>query len=58
MEQALIEALNKIAYQLECVGVAVALVFIAQILTLLFKDNNGGYYLRQINETLKNITKR
>lgn len=55
MEQELIEVLNRIAIQLEWIGVTVALVFISQILILFFKDNNGGYYLRQINETLKSM---
>ena len=49
------EVLNRIAFNLEMIGVCLALIFIVQVITLVFKDNNGGYYLRQINETLKNI---
>lgn len=49
------EVLNRIAVNLEMIGVCLALIFIVQVITLVFKDNNGGYYLRQINETLKNI---
>ena len=55
MEEMLIETLVKIACYLELIGVVLALIFLVQVLTLLFKDNNGGFYLRQINETLKNI---
>ena len=49
------EVLNRIAFNLEMIWVCLALIFIVQVITLVFKDNNGGYYLRQINETLKNI---
>ena len=55
MEEVLVETLVKIACYLELIGVVLALIFLVQVLTLLFKDNNGGFYLRQINETLKNI---
>lgn len=58
MEQALIEVLNEIAFHLEWISVALALIFLAQVFTLLFKDNNGGFYLRQINETLKNMVNK
>jgi uncharacterized membrane protein len=58
MEEYLLEALNRIAFNLELIGVVLALIFIVQVLTLFFKDNNGGFYLRQINETLKNMVNK
>lgn len=58
MEQTLIEVLNRIAFNLEMIGLCLALIFIVQVITLFFKDNNGGYYLRQINETLKNMVNK
>lgn len=58
MEESLLEVLNRIAFNLELIGVVLALIFIVQVLTLFFKDNNGGFYLRQINETLKNMVNK
>ena len=55
MEESLLEVLNRIAFNLELIGAVLILIFIVQVLTLFFKDNNGGFYLRQINETLKNM---
>lgn len=58
MEESLLEVLNRIAFNLELIGVVLALIFIVQVLTLFFKDNNGGFYLRQINETLKSMVNK
>jgi uncharacterized membrane protein len=49
------ETLIRIANSLEFIGVILFFILIIQTITLFFKDNNGGFYLRQINETLKNI---
>lgn len=58
MEESLLELLNRIAFSLELIGAVLALIFIVQFFTLFFKDNNGGFYLRQINETLKNMVNK
>ena len=55
MEEVLIETLVRISFSLELISVVLVFILLTQVLTLLFKDNNGGFYLRQINETLKNI---
>lgn len=49
------ETLIRIANSLEFIGVILFFILIIQTITLFFKDNNGGFYLKQINETLKNI---
>lgn len=58
MEKVLIETLVRIAGSLEFIAVILFLILIVQTLTLFFKDNNGGVYLQQINETLKNIVNK
>ena len=55
MEELLIETYMRIAISLEVIAATLVGIFLVQTLTLFFKDNNGGFYLRQINETLKNI---
>ena len=49
------ETLARIATSLEFIGFVLALILLVQVAALMFKDNNGGFYLRQINETLKDI---
>lgn len=58
MEEVLIETLVRIACSLEFIAISLFFILIVQTLTLFFKDNNGGFYLRQINETLKNIVNK
>lgn len=58
MEEVLIEILLRIADSLEFIAVVLFFIFIVKTLTLFFKDNNGGFYLQQINETLKNIVNK
>jgi hypothetical protein len=58
MEEVLIETLVRIAGALEFTNVILFFIFIVQTLTLFFKDNNGGFYLQKINETLKNIVNK
>ena len=55
MEEMLIETLVRIAGSLEFIAIILFFIFMVQTLTLFFKDNNGGVYLQQINETLKKI---
>lgn len=49
------EVLLSIDFSLGIISVALLGILFVQFCTLLFKDNNGGFYLRQINETLKDI---
>lgn len=51
------ETLIGIADSLEFIGVILFFIFIIQTLTLFFKDNNGSFYLKQINKTLQEIIK-
>lgn len=51
------ETLIRIANSLEFIGVILFFILIVQTITLFFKDNNGGFYLKQINETLQKIIK-
>lgn len=53
MEEVLIESLIRIADALEVIAIVLAGIFLVQVFSLLFKDKSGGYYLRQIHETLK-----
>ena len=55
MEELLIETYMRIVISLEVIAATLVGIFLVQTLILFFKDNNGGFYLRQINETLKNI---
>lgn len=51
------ETLIRIANSLEFICVILFFILIIQTITLFFKDNNGGFYLKQINETLQKIIK-
>ena len=51
------EILIKITNSLEFIGVILLFILIVQTVGLLFKDNNGGFYLKQINETLQKMIK-
>ena len=55
MDELLIETMVRIASSLEFIVVVLVGILIVQFFTLLFKDNNGGFYLRQIDETLRDI---
>ena len=49
------EILERISSSLDLIALALILIMFMQFLTLLFKDNNGGFYLNKINETLKDM---
>ena len=55
MDEVLAEALTRISFSLEFIGAVLFCIFLVQLATLFFKDNNGGFYLKQINETLLKI---
>lgn len=58
MEKALVEALNRIDVSLQIIAFILIGIFVVQFFALLFKDNNGGFYLRQINDTLEDMIKK
>ena len=52
------EILERISSSLDLIALALILIMFMQFLTLLFKDNNGGFYLSRINDTLEDIAKK
>ena len=52
------EILERISSSLDLIAFALILIMFMQFLTLLFKDNNGGFYLSRINDTLEDIAKK
>lgn len=55
MDEVLVEALVGISESLDIIAVILLGILGVQFFTLICKDNNGGFYLGQINETLKDI---
>ena len=55
MDELLLETLGRMAFALELIAFVLGGILFVQFLTLLFKDNNGGFYLRKINDTLRDI---
>ena len=58
MDEMLLETLDRIASSLEAICFVLLCILFVQFVTLLFKDNNGGFYLRQIDYTLKDMIKK